>query len=189
MVCHHDAVGGCTVVVGGLVALDVEPSESTGGEDGRLGPDDLVLLGLHVHQHGAYTGSLIVHYELDSGGELHDLDLGSVPDLVPEGLHDLSARVVLGRVHPLAGCATSVDGDHCTVGVLVVHHPQLLVPLDHQGSVLDQGLNELRFVGEVAAAHDVQVMDGRRVLGFAGSLDATLGHHGVRVPEAQLGDK
>ena len=174
-------------MVGGLEALNVKPTEAAGGEDGRLGPDDLVLLGLHVHQHGACTGSLVVHYELDGGAELHDLDLGSVPDLVPEGLHDLSARVVLCRVHPLAGSATTVDGDHCAVGVLVVHHPQLLVPLDHQGSVHDQGLDELRLVGEVAAAHDVQVMNGRRVLGFAGSLDAALGHHGVRVPEAQLG--
>ena len=59
---------------------------------------------------------------------------------------------------------------------------------DGVGCVFDQGLGQLGHVGEVAAAHNVQVVVvGRVLLALGRRLDAALGHHGVGVAVAQLG--
>lgn len=78
--------------------------------------------------------------------------------------------------------------DHAAVGVLVEHDAQVVEPLDGVGRFHDQAAQQLRPGGEMTAAESVQiVLDGRIVL-LVGGLNATLGHHGVGVADAQLGD-
>ncbi len=61
-------------------------------------------------------------------------------------------------------------------------------PADGVGRILDQRFGEFRDVGEVAAAHDVEVVViGRVLLALRSRLDAALRHHGVGVAVAQLG--
>jgi hypothetical protein len=66
--------------------------------------------------------------------------------------------------------------------------PRSLQPLDRVRGVAHQGLHQFGDVGEVAAAHDVEVVVvGRVLVALGGRLDAALGHHGVGIAVAQLG--
>ena len=186
---HHQAVAGGAIVVGAGKAHVVQPAAAAGGDDRLPGADHRVLAGLQVQQHGAGGLALVVQQQLDGRGELDHGDLVGVgADLVAQGAHDLGAGIVARRVHALAAGAAAVDGDHRAVGLLVEHAAQALQPLDDAGRVAHQRLDQVGVVAEVAAADDVQVVLGRRVGLLVGGLDAALGHHGVGVAVAQLGD-
>ena len=183
------AVAGGPIVVGGGKFLVVEPPAATGGDDGRLGPDDAVLACLQVEEHGARCLSLVVHDQFDGRGKLDDGDVLRVgADLVAQGAHDLGPGIVAGGVHPLAAGAAAVDGDQRPVRLFVEHAAQALQPGDDLRRIAHQRLDQVGVVGKVTAAHHVQVVDDRAVVGLVGGLDAALGHHGVGVAVAQLGD-
>ncbi len=75
---------------------------------------------------------------------------------------------------------------HGPVWVLVVDDAEGLVPLDDVGALLHEDLHEIGVVGEVAAAHDIQVVDCWAVVWAVRGLDAALAHLGVRVPQPKL---
>ena len=76
---------------------------------------------------------------------------------------------------------------HRTVWVLVPVDPQLFQPLNHRGGISNQGLDQLGDIGKAAAAHGVQVVDGRGIVGPVRRLSPGLSTHGIGVTEAQFG--
>ena len=165
----------------------MEPSRAAGGDDDRLGPGHQNFLGLHIAEHGTGALAVLVLNQFNGGGEVHH---GNAPvqHLIPEGPHDFRAGVILGSVHTLPGGAATVGGDHGAVGSLIEFHAQLTEPADSLGGLGDQFIEQVFLGREVAAAEGVQEVLGRAVVGLIGGLDAALGHHGVGVAHAQLGD-
>ena len=81
-----------------------------------------------------------------------------------------------------------MGGDHGAVGCLIEFNAELVEPLDGLRRVADQLGQQLALGGEMAAAEGIEKVDGRRIVGLVGRLDTALGHHGVGVADAQLGD-
>ena len=186
-VAEDEAVGGRTVVVGGGEALIVEPSCAAGGENDGLRLRDQQLLRLHVQQDRARAMAVFILDELDSRGKVDD---GNAPvqNLVAQRAHDLRAGIVLGCVHTLAGRAAAVGGDHGAVGRLVKLHAESGQPLDGLRRVHDELIQKILLRGKMSAAVGVKEVLGGGVVRLVGSLNATLGHHGVRVAHAELRD-
>jgi len=82
-----------------------------------------------------------------------------------------------------------VDGNQRAIGLLVEHAAQFLQPSDHQRRIFDQRFHQIGNIGKMPTAHHVQVMDGRRVVGFICRLNTPLGHHGIGITKAQLGSQ
>ncbi len=75
---------------------------------------------------------------------------------------------------------------HGPVRVLVVDDAEGLVPTDDVRPFLHEDLDESGVVGKMAAAQSVQVVDGWAVVWADCSLDASLAHLRVRVPQPEL---
>ena len=184
---QNQAVGGGAVVIAGGKALIVEPSGSACGQDHGLGPCDEQFPGLHILQHCTGAAALLVQQQLNGGGVIHHGNF-PVQDLVPDGPHDLRTGVVLGSVHPLPGGAAAVGGNHGAVGSLVELHAQIAEPADGVRGLVDQLVQQVLLGGKVTAAVGIEKMLSGAVAGLVGGLDAALGHHGVGIAHAQLGD-
>ena len=186
-IAQNQAVGGSTVVVGRREALVMEPSRTAGGNDNRFGPGHQNFLGLHVAEHRTGALAVLILNEFNGGGEVHH---GNAPvqHFIAERPHDFRAGVVLGGMHTLPGGTAAMGGDHGAVGSLVEFHAQLTEPADGLGGLGDQFIEQILLGRKVAAAEGIQKVLGRAVVGLVGGLDAALGHHGVGVTHAQLGD-
>ena len=148
-----------------------------------------MFIGFKVQQHRARSLPLVIHDEFDGWCKLNHCDLVWIgPDLIAQRAHDLGPGVVAGRVHALAAGAPTVDGDQRAVRLFVEHAAQALQPGDGLWSVAHQCFHQVGFIGEMAASHDIQVVNDRIVLRFVGGLDPSLGHHGVCITVAQFGD-
>ena len=112
----------------------------------------------------------------------------AVEDLVAQRAHDLRAGIVLGCVHTLAGRAAAVGGDHGAVGRLVKLHAESGQPLDGLRRLHDEFIQKILLRGKMAAAVGVEEVLGGGIVRLVGSLNAALGHHGVRVAHAELRD-
>ena len=185
-VCQHQSVGGGAVVVGGGETLVMEPSGTAGGQDHGFGFGNKQLLGLHVHQNSAGAATPVVLDQFNGRSEVDDGDV-PVQHFIPEGSHDLSAGIVFSCVHPLAGGAAAVGGDHGSVGGLVEFYTQFTQPADSLGRLVDQFVKKVLLRREMTAAESIQEVLGRGVAGLVGSLDAAFGHHGVGIADAKLG--
>ena len=186
-VAEHKAVGGRAVVVRGGEALIVEPPCAAGGKNDGLCLRDQQLLRLHVQQDRARAAAVFVLDKLHGGGKVDDGN-AAVEDFVAQRAHDLRAGIVLGCVHTLAGRAAAVGGDHGAVGCFVKFHTEPGQPLDGLRRVHDELVQKILLRGKMTAAVGVEEVLGRGVVRLVGSLNAALGHHGVRVAHAELRD-
>ena len=186
-VAEHKAVGCCTVVVRGGEALIVEPSCAAGGKNDGFRLRNQQFLRLHVQKHRACAMAVFILDEFDGGGKVNDGN-ASIENLVAQRAHDLGAGIVLGCVHTLAGRAAAVGGDHGAVGRLVKLHAKFGQPLDGLRRVHDELVQKILLRGKMTAAVGVEEVLGRGIVRLVGSLNAALGHHGVRVAHAELRD-
>ena len=125
--------------------------------------------------------------EFDGGGKVNDGN-ASIENLVAQRAHDLGAGIVLGCVHALAGRAAAVGGDHGAVGRFVKFHTEPGQPLNSLRRVHDEFIQKILLRGKMTAAVGVEEVLGRGIVRLVGSLNAALGHHGVRVAHAELRD-
>ena len=186
-VAEHKAVGCCTVVVRGGEALIVEPSCAAGGKNDGFRLRNQQFLRLHVQKHRACAMAVFILDEFDGGGKVNDGN-ASIENLVAQRAHDLGAGIVLGCVHALAGRAAAVGGDHGAVGRFVKFHTEPGQPLNSLRRVHDEFIQKILLRSKMAAAVGVKEVLGRGVVRLVGSLNAALGHHGVRVAHAKLRD-
>jgi hypothetical protein len=186
---HHRAVEGGAVMIRRHEGLDVQTPAAAGGHHDRLGTHHDVLFRLHVVEQRAGALASVVEDELDRGRELDDRDVGSaIARLVTDGAHDFRARDVRGVVHALARRSAAMHGLEPAVGELGEVHAEVLEPLEDVRGLVHESLDEVRDVDEVAAAHDVEVVEvGRVLVPLGGALDAALRHHGVGVAVTKLG--
>ena len=157
------------------------------GENDRLGLRDEQVVRFHVHKDRARAAACVILEQLNGGGVVHDFD-AAVQNLVAQGAHDLRAGIVLRRVHPLAGGAAAVGGDHRAVRRLVKFHAQFGQPTDGLRRLRDELVEKILLRGKMTAAVGVEEVLCGGVVGLVGGLNAALGHHGVRVAHAELGD-
>ncbi len=89
-------------------------------------------------------------------------------------------------MHSFPAGATARQQPHFTVRGFVEVHAQALQPLDDERGIKSQHLHQLRLVGKMPSADDVQVVVVGRILGGVGRLNPALRHDGVGVSVAEL---
>ena len=186
-VAEDKTVSRSAVVVGGREALIVQTTRTAGRDDDSLSACHEELLSLHIHEDSTSRPAVFVEDNLDRRREVDNGDT-AVDDLVAESTHYLSARVVLRRVHTLAGGTAAVSCYHSAVGFLVELNAELVEPLNSLGSLCYELSDELGLSREVTAAESVEEVDSGRIVGLVSGLDSALSHHSVSVADTELGD-
>ena len=80
-----------------------------------------------------------------------------------------------------------MDGDHPSIFVFVKHNSQVIQPLDRIRRLHHQFAQQFRPGRKMSAAKGVQVVLYRRVVFLIRRLDSAFRHHGVGIPDPQLG--
>ena len=76
--------------------------------------------------------------------------------------------------------------DHHAFFIFIKHHAEVVQPLDGQRPVVDQPLQQFRFVGIMAAAQSVEIMNSRRVIFLIRCLNAAFCHHRIGLAQFEL---
>ena len=154
-------------------------------DDDGLCPCYQIISRLHVQKNGTCHLILLIADQLHCGGKLHYRDT-TVDDFITQGTHDLSAGIILARMHSLSGGSASVRRDHCAVCVLVKHNAQLIQPFDRIRCLHDQLFQKLRPCRKMPAAKCIKIMLYRRIIFFIRCLNAALCHHCICIADTKL---
>ncbi|MPM80213.1 hypothetical protein SDC9_127260 [bioreactor metagenome] len=76
--------------------------------------------------------------------------------------------------------------DHHAFFIFIKHHAEVVQPLDGQWSVVDQTLQKLRFVGIMAAAQSVEIMNSWGVVFLISGLNPAFCHHRIGLAQFEL---
>ena len=121
----------------------------------------------------------------DGGGKIHDRN-PAVQHFVPQCPHDFGAGIIFGGVHTLAAGSASVRGNHGAVRLFVKFHTEPVQPQDGIRRFGDQFAQQFGFCRKMPAPESVQIMLGRRIVGFIRGLNTAFRHHRIGVPDAQF---
>ncbi len=141
-----------------------------------------------IHKNRSRCFAFGVFDKFYRGGEIDYRYPLSVKNFVAKNSHYFRSRIVAASVHSLSARAAAVSGNHSSVGGFVEHNAEFVEPFDSFGSFANELSQKFGFVGEVSAAQSVDIVDGRRIVGFVGGLNSAFRHHRVGVAHTELGD-
>ena len=179
------SVGSCTVVVGCREPLIVQTSGTAGGDNDCFRLGDEIFAGIIIHQDRTCCLAGFVEQQFD-GWCIVDCRNTAVYCFITQYAHDFRAGIVSRRMHAFAGGPAAVSRYHDALFIFIKHYAEVVQPLDGQRPVVDQALQQFRFVGIMAAAQSIKIMNSRRVIFLICCLNAAFCHHRIGIAHSEL---